>query len=301
VKGIVLAGGTGSRLHPMTAVTSKQLLPIYDKPMIFYPLSTLMLAGIRDILIISTPVDLPKYKELLHDGSRFGIHLSYAEQAQPNGLAEAFIIGESFIKEEASVLILGDNIFYGSGLVDILMSAVHTIGNVGGGNVFAYHVSDPSRYGVVEFDADGHVTSIEEKPNIPQSSYAITGLYFYDNQVCKFARELEPSARGELEITCINERYLESGQLNVSVLGRGFTWLDAGTFESLYDASNFVRSVERLQNIIVSCLEEIAFLRGWISNDQLLSAAKHYGNSPYGGHLRRIAENQVLSTKKTAN
>jgi glucose-1-phosphate thymidylyltransferase len=301
VKGIILAGGTGSRLHPMTAVTSKQLLPIYDKPMIFYPLSTLMLAGIRDILIISTPVDLPKFQELLLDGSRFGINLSYAEQAQPNGLAEAFLIGESFIGGGTSALILGDNIFYGSGLANMLMSAVSTVETVGGGNVFAYHVSDPSRYGVVGFNASGRVTSLEEKPRVPQSSYAITGLYFYDNQVCTFARELKPSVRGELEITSINECYFESGQLNVSVLGRGFTWLDAGTFESLFDASNFVRSVERIQNIVISCLEEIAFLRGWISIEQLLVAAKHYANSPYGNHLRRIAENRILPTRETAN
>jgi glucose-1-phosphate thymidylyltransferase len=286
MKGIVLAGGSGSRLYPLTAVISKQLLPIYDKPMIFYPLSTLMMAGIKDILIISTPADLSKFQELLKDGSQFGISLSYAEQASPDGLAQAFIIGEDFIGDEPCALILGDNIFFGDDMANHLKKAV---GKSRGATVFGYYVDDPERYGVVEFDDHGRAVSIEEKPNNPKSNYAVTGLYFYDNRVCEFAKQVEPSARGELEITTLNELYLSDGSLDVVTLGSEFTWLDTGTMDSLLEASNFVRSLEHLQGIRISVLEEIAYTNGWISKASLLDAAKHYGKSPYGEYLYKVA------------
>jgi glucose-1-phosphate thymidylyltransferase len=298
MKGIILAGGTGTRLYPMTAVTSKQLLSIYDKPLVFYPLSTLMLAGIREILIISTPSDLPRFQALFHDGSQFGLQFSYAEQPKPGGLAEAFIIGEDFIDGEPCALILGDNIFYGNGLGEMLSKAVSRVSHDGGASIFAYHVSDPERYGIVEFDEDGRAVSVEEKPKCPKSNYAVAGLYFYDKKVCEYTKAIEPSARGELEITSVNEKYLEAKMLNVSVLGRGFTWMDAGTFESFFEAANFIRSVEKIQNIVVASLEEISYSRGWISKEQLLESVERYGGSPYAQHLKHIAENKILPTQK---
>ncbi|HOJ79106.1 MAG TPA: glucose-1-phosphate thymidylyltransferase RfbA [Bacillota bacterium] len=289
-KGIILAGGSGTRLYPLTMVTSKQLLPIYDKPMIYYPLSVLMLAGIREILIISTPDDLNNFKRLLGDGSQFGIELSYAVQPSPDGLAQAFIIGEEFIAGNNCAMILGDNIFYGNGLSKLLGEAV---ANQGRATVFGYYVNDPERFGVVEFDENGKVLSIEEKPKQPKSNYAVTGLYFYDNRVAQYAKSLKPSHRGELEITDLNRVYLEQGDLDVKLLGRGFAWLDTGTVDSLLDAAEFVKTIEKRQGIKISAPEEIAYTQGWIDNKMLVEIASRYGNSPYGLHLKKVAENRI--------
>ena len=290
MKGIILAGGSGTRLYPLTLVTSKQLLPIYDKPMIFYPLSMLMLAGIKDILIISTPQDLPNFERLLGDGSRYGINLQYKVQPSPDGLAQAFIIGEDFINGDSCAMILGDNIFYGAGMRKQLQEAAQA---TSGATVFGYHVEDPERFGVVEFDENGLVKSIEEKPKHPKSNYAVTGLYFYDKDVCKLAKKVTPSDRGELEITDLNKMYLERGDLRVHTLGRGYSWLDTGTVDSLSDASEFVRVIQTRSGIEISALEEIAYRNEWISKEQLLESAKLYGKSPYGKHLRRVAEGQI--------
>lgn len=298
MKGIILAGGSGTRLYPLTSVTSKQLLPVYDKPMIYYPLSVLMMAGIRDILIISTPTDLPNFERLLGDGSQFGIQLAYAEQPSPDGLAQAFIIGEDFIAGEPCALVLGDNIFFGNGLGRHLRRAVQDAETTGGATVFGYHVDDPERFGVVEFDKDFNAISIEEKPEHPKSNYAVTGLYFYDSRVCEFAKQVKPSARGELEITTLNQIYLEDGSLNVVTLGRGYAWLDTGTMESLFEASEFVRAVERSQGLLVSVIEDIAYENGWISHDQLMEAADRYGKSEYGKHLRRVGEGRIVRNKE---
>lgn len=290
-KGIILAGGSGTRLYPLTMVTSKQLLPIYDKPMIYYPLSTLMLAGIRDILIISTPQDLPNFERLLGDGSRYGINLSYKVQPSPDGLAQAFIIGEEFIDDDNSAMILGDNIFHGNGLTKQLKRAVE---NEGRATVFGYYVEDPERFGVVEFDKYGKVISLEEKPENPKSNYAVTGLYFYDNKVCEYAKRLKPSARGELEITDLNKIYLEEGRLDVITLGRGYGWLDTGTIDSLSEASEYVRVIENRQGLKISCIEEISYKNGWIDKETLLESANAYGKSPYGQHLKNVAEGKVI-------
>ena len=296
MKGIILAGGSGTRLYPLTTVTSKQLLPIYDKPMVYYPLSTLMLAGIRDILLISTPRDLPGFRNLLGDGSDFGISLSYAEQPSPDGLAQAFVIGADFIGGEPCALVLGDNIFYGNGLSKRLRSAV-AAAEQGKATVFGYHVDDPERFGVVEFDKDYNAISIEEKPAHPKSNYAVTGLYFYPASVASEAAKVEPSARGEYEITDLNKRYLDRGELDVITLGRGFAWLDTGTMESLYEASAFVRTVEKAQDLPVSVPEEIAYVRGWIDGERLLQCAERYGKSDYGAHLRKVAEGKFVPDK----
>lgn len=291
MKGIILAGGSGTRLYPLTEVTSKQLLPVYDKPMIFYPLSTLMLAGIRDILIISTPRDLPNFEKLFGDGSEFGIRLSYKVQEAPNGLAEAFLIGEDFIGSDSVAMVLGDNIFYGNGFSKILKQAAEKA--VSGATIFGYYVDDPERFGIVEFDEKGQVLSIEEKPEKPKSNYCVTGLYFYDNKVVSYAKKLRPSKRGELEITDLNNLYLKEGRLDVITLGRGFAWLDTGTIEALSDASEFVRVIEKRQGIMISAIEEIAYINGWITNEKLLLSAEKYGKSPYGKHLRKVAEGKV--------
>lgn len=296
MKGIILAGGSGTRLYPLTRVTSKQLLPVYDKPMIFYPLSVLMIAGIRDILIISTPHDLPNFEALLGDGSDYGIQLSYAVQPSPDGLAQAFIIGEEFIAGEPCALVLGDNIFYGNGLGRHLRRAVEHA-QVGRATIFGYHVDDPERFGVVEFDENYNAVSIEEKPAVPKSSYAVTGLYFYDGRVCDMAKQVKPSARGELEITDLNQMYLDDGSLDVVTLGRGYAWLDTGTMESLYAASEFVRAVERSQGMPVSMLEEIAFENGWIGRDELAAMAQRYGKSFYGQHLMKVVEGRFVTKR----
>ena len=292
MKGIVLAGGSGTRLYPLTMVTSKQLLPIYDKPMVYYPLSTLMLAGIRDILIISTPTDLPNFERLLGDGSRYGIHLSYKVQPSPDGLAQAFTLGEEFIAGDACAMVLGDNIFYGAGLGERLQTAVHNAGN-GQATVFGYYVNDPERFGIVEFDEAGRAISVEEKPKQPKSNYAITGLYFYDNRVVELAKQVKPSARGELEITDLNRMYLEAGDLSVQLLGRGYAWLDTGTMDTLVEAAEFVQVIETRQGIMISAPEEIAYRNGWITEAELLQSAETYGKSPYGEHLRRVADGKI--------
>lgn len=290
MKGIILAGGSGTRLYPLTMVTSKQLLPVYDKPMIYYPLSTLMLAGIKDILIISTPEDTPRFKNLLGDGSQFGISLQYKIQPRPDGLAQAFILGDEFIGDDSVAMILGDNIYYGSGMRKILQRASQ---KQSGATVFGYHVQDPERFGVVEFDCNGKVLSVEEKPQRPKSNYAITGLYFYDNRVIKIAKGIKPSARGELEITSINEAYLKMGELDVELLGRGYTWLDTGTHESLVEATNFVKTVEEHQGIKISAPEEIAYINGWIKKEELIECAKKLSKTGYGQYLLRVAEGKI--------
>lgn len=291
MKGIILAGGSGTRLYPLTMVTSKQLLPVYDKPMIYYPLSTLMLAGIRDILIISTPQDLPNFSRLLGDGSNYGIHLSYGEQPSPDGLAQAFIIGEKFIDGDSCAMVLGDNIFYGSGLTRHLKEAAN---REKGATVFGYYVEDPERFGIVEFDKDGKAISIEEKPKNPKSDYCVTGLYFYDNRVCEFAKQVKPSHRGELEITDLNRMYLEDGTLDVVTLGRGYAWLDTGTVDSLADATEFVKVIENRQGIKIAAIEEIAYKNGWIAKNKLIESADLYGKSTYGTHLRKVAEGKIM-------
>lgn len=293
MKGIILAGGSGTRLYPLTMVTSKQLLPVYDKPMVYYPLSTLMLAGIKDILIISTPQDLPNFEKLLGDGSHFGIHLSYQVQPSPDGLAQAFILGEEFIGEDSCAMVLGDNIFYGNGFSKILKEAVENAEKNHRASVFGYYVEDPERFGVVEFDDKGKVISVEEKPQNPRSNYAITGLYFYDNRVVEYAKQMKPSARGELEITDLNRVFLEQGDLDVKLLGRGYAWLDTGTMDSLVDAADFVRMVEKRQGIKISAIEEIAYKNGWIDQKMLLESAKLYGKSTYGQHLKKVAEGKI--------
>lgn len=292
MKGIILAGGSGTRLYPLTMVTSKQLLPIYDKPMIYYPLSTLMLAGIRDILIISTPIDLPNFERLLGDGSRYGVNLSYKVQPSPDGLAQAFTLGEEFIGDEPCAMVLGDNIFYGAGLSERLKAAADAAQN-GQATVFGYYVNDPERFGIVEFDADGRVISVEEKPKQPKSNYAITGLYFYDKRVVELAKQVKPSARGELEITDLNRMYLEDGTLNVQLLGRGYAWLDTGTMDTLVEAAEFVQVIEQRQGIMISAPEEIAYRHGWITREELLKSADTYGKSPYGEHLHRVADGKI--------
>jgi len=291
MKGIILAGGSGTRLYPLTTVTSKQLLPIYDKPMIYYPLSTLMLAGIRDILIISTPKDLPNFKKLLGNGANLGINLSYAQQPSPDGLTQAFIIGEEFINGDSCAMILGDNIFYGNGLTRHLKNAAK---KQTGATIFGYYVDDPERFGIVEFDKSGKVISIEEKPIHPKSNYCVTGLYFYDNKVCEFAKKVKPSARGELEITDLNKMYLENDTLDVILLGRGYAWLDTGTVDSLSEATEFVKVIENRQGIKIAAIEEIAFLNGWISKQKLEETASAYGKSAYGIHLKKVAEGKII-------
>ena len=293
MKGIILAGGSGTRLYPLTMVTSKQLLPVYDKPMIYYPLSTLMLAGIREILIISTPTDLPNFERLLGDGSRYGISLSYKVQPSPDGLAQAFILGKEFIGDDSCAMVLGDNIFYGNGFGTMLRSAKENAENNSLATVFGYYVSDPERFGVVEFNDNGQAVSIEEKPKVPKSNYAVTGLYFYPSGVSEKAEQIKPSARGELEITTLNEMYLDEKLLDVKLLGRGFAWLDTGTMDSLVDATTFVQIVQKRQGIEISAPEEIAFINGWIDNEELIISARKYGKSPYGEHLLKIAEGNI--------
>lgn len=292
MKGIILAGGAGTRLYPLTMVTSKQLLPVYDKPMIYYPLSTLMLAGIREILIISTPHDLPNFEKLLGDGSQFGLKLSYKVQPSPDGLAQAFVLGEEFIGNDSVAMVLGDNIFYGSGFSQYLRNAVEKAEN-GGASIFGYFVTDPERFGIVEFDSNGKVISVEEKPEKPKSNYCITGLYFYDNSVISKAKNLKPSKRGEYEITDLNRLYLDEDHLHVQLLGRGYAWLDTGTMDSLVDAADFVRTLEKRQGLKISAIEEIAYNKGWITKTELIDAAKRYGKSPYGQHLMNVAEGKI--------
>lgn len=291
MKGIILAGGSGTRLYPLTMVTSKQLLPVYDKPMIYYPLSTLMLAGIRDILIISTSIDIGNFERLLGDGNNFGINLSYKIQPSPDGLAQAFIIGEDFIAGDSCAMVLGDNIFYGSGLGRHLRDAA---AQENGATIFGYYVDDPERFGIVEFDENGKAVSIEEKPEHPKSNYCVTGLYFYDNRVVEMAKKVKPSSRGELEITDLNRMYLEEGSLNVITLGRGYAWLDTGTIDALSDATEFVKVIENRQGIKISAIEEIAFKNGWIPKDKLLKSAELYGKSSYGKHLKQVANGKIL-------
>ena len=293
MKGIILAGGSGTRLYPLTMVTSKQLLPVYDKPMIYYPLSTLMLAGIKDILIISTPTDLPNFERLLGEGSEYGINLSYKVQPSPDGLAQAFILGKEFIGDDACAVVLGDNIFYGNGFGSIIRNAKKNAEENRRATVFGYYVSDPERFGVVDFDKEGHALSIEEKPLVPKSNYAVTGLYFYPSGVSAMANQVRLSARGEFEITTLNEMYLNDKLLDVQLLGRGFAWLDTGTMDSLVDAANFVQMVQNRQGIEISAPEEIAFINGWIDKDGLMKSAEKYGKSPYGAHLRRVAEGKI--------
>lgn len=293
MKGIILAGGAGTRLYPLTMVTSKQLLPVYDKPMIYYPLSTLMLAGIQDILIISTPTDTPRFEALLGDGSQFGVRLRYKVQPSPDGLAQAFLLGEEFIGDDACAMVLGDNIFYGNGFGKLLRNAVMDAEQQNRATVFGYYVNDPERFGVVAFDENGKVTSIEEKPQMPKSNYAVTGLYFYPAGVSARAKEVRPSARGELEITTLNEMYLKDGSLDVQLLGRGFAWLDTGTMDSLVEAADFVRMVEKRQGIKISAPEEIAYRNGWIDTEKLLESAEKYGKSPYGAHLKAVAQGRI--------
>ncbi|OZG48923.1 glucose-1-phosphate thymidylyltransferase RfbA [Bombiscardovia coagulans] len=294
MKGIILAGGSGTRLYPLTTVTSKQLLPVYDKPMIYYPLSVLMMAGIRDILIISTPTDLPNFQRLLGSGEQYGVKFSYKVQPSPDGLAQAFILGEEFIAGEPCALVLGDNIFYGNGLGRVLRSAASA---AQGATVFGYYVDDPERYGVVEFNDEHKVISITEKPEHPASNYAVTGLYFYDSRVSEFAQQVKPSARGELEITDLNRMYLEDDSLTVQTLGRGYAWLDTGTMDSLYQASEFVRTVQRAQGLPIAVVEEIAYENGWIAREQLVESARKYGKSPYGQHLLDVANNKIMVKK----
>ncbi len=289
MKGIILAGGAGTRLYPLTMVTSKQLLPVYDKPMIYYPLSTLMLAGIRDILIISTPTDLPNFERLLGDGSQYGVNLSYKVQPSPDGLAQAFILGEEFIGDDECAMILGDNIFYGGGFSQFLHNAVENA-KQGNATIFGYYVNDPERFGIMEFDDNGTILSVEEKPKHPKSNYCITGLYFYPKGVAQKAKAVKPSARGELEITTLNDMYLQGGNLKAQILGRGFAWLDTGTMDSLVEAATFVQMVEKRQGVKISAVEEIAYRKGWITKDELLKSAEKYGKSPYGEHLRKVAD-----------
>ncbi len=300
MKGIILAGGTGTRLYPLTMVTSKQLLPVYDKPMIYYPLSTLMLAGIREILIISTPTDTPRFRDLLGDGGQYGLSLSYAVQPSPDGLAQAFLIGEDFIGGDACAMVLGDNIFYGNGFSRMLAEAARNAES-GRATIFGYFVDDPQRFGIVEFDERGKVLSVEEKPEHPKSNYCITGLYFYDRRVCELAKQVRPSARGELEITSLNDMYLRDGTLVAKIMGRGFAWLDTGTMDTLAEATSFVRIVEKRQSIKIAALEEIAYHRGWIDRPTLTAAAERYGKSPYGEHLRRVAEGRIQYDRSDEN
>ena len=290
MKGIILAGGAGTRLYPLTMVTSKQLLPVYDKPMIFYPLSTLMLAGIKDILIISTPTDTPRFENLLGDGKKFGVSLSYCVQPSPDGLAQAFILGKDFIGDDACAMVLGDNIFYGNGFSAVLHKAVEKAEKDNKATIFGYHVTDPERFGIVEFDKEGHVISVEEKPKHPKSNYCITGLYFYPSGVSAMAEAVKPSSRGELEITTLNDMYLKQGRLDVELLGRGYAWLDTGTMDSLIEAGQYVQLVSKRQNIVISAPEEIAFKNGWITKEELIMSANIYGKSPYGEHLKLVAE-----------
>ena len=301
MKGIILAGGSGTRLYPLTTVTSKQLLPVYYKPMIYYPLSVLMMAGIRDILIISTPKDLPNFERLLGDGSHYGVRFSYKVQPSPDGLAQAFLLGEEFIAGEPCALVLGDNIFYGNGLGTTLRKAVAKAESGEGASVFGYYVDDPERYGVVEFDEDKKAVSIEEKPAHPKSHYAVTGLYFYDEHVVEYAKQVKPSPRGELEITDLNRMYLDAGMLNVRTLGRGYAWLDTGTMDSLFEAGEFVRTVQRAQGLPIAIVEEIAYENGWITRDQLMESAERYGKSPYGQHLKGIADGDIMLVPNQKN
>ncbi len=297
MKGIILAGGAGTRLYPLTIVTSKQLLPVYDKPMVYYPLSTLMLAGIRDILLISTPQDLPNFERLLGNGSQFGIHLDYMVQPSPDGLAQAFLLGEEFIGDEACAMVLGDNIYYGNGFSHILEKAARTA-EAGEATIFGYYVDDPERFGIVEFDEDGKVLSVEEKPAHPKSNYCITGLYFYPKGVAGMAKQVRPSARGELEITSLNDLYLKQDKLNAQLLGRGFAWLDTGTMDSLVEASAFVQMIEKRQGIKISVLEEIAYRHGWIDEKQLIFSADKYGKSPYGAYLKKVADGRIRDIRR---
>lgn len=298
MKGIILAGGSGTRLYPLTKVTSKQLLPVYDKPMIYYPMSVLMSAGIRDILVISTPQDLPRFRELLGDGHQFGVHLSYAEQPSPDGLAQAFIIGEEFIGSDCVAMVLGDNIFAGHGLKKRLQAAAESAQNGSGATIFGYYVDDPERFGIVEFDENGHAVSIEEKPEHPKSNYCVTGLYFYDNRVVKYAKGLKPSKRGELEITDLNRIYLDQGELNVELLGQGFTWLDTGTHDSLVEATNFVMTVEKHQHRKIACLEDIAYTNGWISREDVLETYEIMKKNQYGQYLKDVIDGKYVDTMK---